>query len=306
MKALLPLLALLGLGLLGAGFLGRWWPPGDSLAVGRLWVMGGLVLIAPLAWRVGLRRLSVAVLLTLLMAAVPTGLAWRGAMGPGREAGTGAGAGAGAGLILYQKNVNYRGGDRAALIADLRASGADVVALQETVAADQAMFAALEDLYPTQVHCRSSVVGDVAILARAPAVAGSAACSRHDNWATLRLELPGIGAVQVVSLHLAWPWPFSQALQLPGVVGALTGMEGPVIVAGDFNMQPWGASVAAVAATIGGQRLGGHGTTRVGWLPPPPVIIDHVLVPGGWGGTVTLRPLTGSDHRGLLARITPP
>ena len=71
-------------------------------------------------------------------------------------------------LLLYQKNVLYSGGDRAALVADIRASRADIVTLQETVAADAAMFAALADDYPTQWHCRSNAIGDCRGIVAAP------------------------------------------------------------------------------------------------------------------------------------------
>ena len=73
---------------------------------------------------------------------------------------------------------------------------------------------------------------------------------------TLRLAIADLGEVQVVSLHLSWPWPFSLPQQLPGVREAMAALPGPVIVAGDFNMQPWGASVSAVGRAARGQAAG--------------------------------------------------
>ena len=292
--AALAALTVAGLALLALGHLGRWLAIGDTAAVGRLWVLAAAVVVLPGLWRVGRRGMAVIAGLAVLVSAGQTALAVRSA-----PAGQGA-------LLLYQKNVLYSGGDRAALVADIRASRADIVTLQETVAADAAMFAALADDYPTQWHCRSNAIGDVAVLSRHPMVPGSAVCDQAHSWVTLRLAIADLGEVQVVSLHLSWPWPFSLPQQLPGVREAMAALPGPVIVAGDFNMQPWGASVSAVGRAAGVRRLGGYGSTYPGFGIWAPLIIDHVLIPQGWSGQAETRPLLGSDHLGLLARITGP
>ena len=72
------------------------------------------------------------------------------------------------------------------------------------------------------------------------------------------------------------------------------------VVAGDFNMMPWGRSVAAIERASNPGRIG-----RAAWtydLYGYPLAIDHVLATGGFG-SLDARPNLGSDHRGLVARI---
>ena len=75
------------------------------------------------------------------------------------------------------------------------------------------------------------------------------------------------------------------------------------LIAGDFNMVPWGESVQRIKQAAGNRYLGAfRNTHNLGglFLPLP---IDTVLVPRGATGTVELRGYMGSDHRGVLARI---
>lgn len=282
---------------LAGGFLGALHPAGDSLAVGRLQVLtAGAILLAGLL-AAGMPRLAGLTAVALLLAGGATWAAWRG----------GAAAGEGA-FALYQKNLLYVGGDRTALIADIRAADPDLITLQEAVAGDpddDAMLAGLADRWPHQLRCRSNAVGDVAILSRHAFLPGSTLCDEHDSHAVARLVLPGAGEVTVVALHLAWPWPFRQAGQLAGLRARLDGLAGPVIVAGDFNMQPWGRPLGLLARSAGAVRVGGYGTTYARFGPLAPVIIDHVLLPAGWQAQAGTRPEFGSDHRGVVARFGP-
>ena len=71
------------------------------------------------------------------------------------------------------------------------------------------------------------------------------------------------------------------------------------MIAGDFNIFPWAASVGQLQAAS---------RTRVAspvrptyWLHGVPLFLDHVYAPGG--GSASYRPLLGSDHRGVLAVV---
>ncbi|MCS6758782.1 MAG: endonuclease/exonuclease/phosphatase family protein [Candidatus Devosia euplotis] len=55
-----------------------------------------------------------------------------------------------------------------------------------------------------------------------------------------RLRTPRGKAFTLLTAHIDWPFPVDrQREQLEGLSSALAGIEGPPIVAGDFNSTPW-------------------------------------------------------------------
>ncbi len=109
------------------------------------------------------------------------------------------------------------------------------------------------------------------------------------------------GRLWLVSIHLHWPWPYRQAAQLATLVPMIEGLDGPTVIAGDFNMVRWSTALGALR-TAGRVRNAGPVRGTYPQFGPLLVLpIDHVLAPGG--GTVALRPLLGSDHLGLVAEV---
>lgn len=304
MRSMVIQLFVLVLGLLllalASGFAGRWHPAGDSLAVFRLQfavaaLLVALVLavLAPQGWRFALAAL---VVLGLVLPAAS------GYAGLGVEPGNGTVSGSA--LRLYQKNMNYLTADVEHIAADIRASGADVVTLQEVSPRNRALMALLAGDYPSQAFCPRRGVGGMAVLSRL-SLAGDEGAVCGSGLTALRLMGPR-GAFWAVSVHLFWPWPYRQAEEAAALAGVLAGLDGPVLVGGDFNMVPWGASVRGMARAAGAHVAGPTRTTftALGRLFPLP--IDQVLLPEGWQGANTLRPELGSDHRGLLTDISLP
>jgi endonuclease/exonuclease/phosphatase (EEP) superfamily protein YafD len=160
------------------------------------------------------------------------------------------------------------------------------------------MLEALKDSYPHQLRCPGRAVGGTAILTSLTPVPGTEVCA------------PGLTAMQLiagderfwaVSIHMHWPWPYSQAEHVEMLVPILTQLKGPAIMAGDFNMVRWAYSVKRMAASLdvrpGGPTIGSfQGLSAV-----LPLAIDHVF--STRSGRVTLRGLHGSDHYGLLAEM---
>lgn len=276
-----------------AGFGGALHPAGDSLAVFR-----GVLSVAALAFAAALAALGfrqaamlgAAVPALALASLAPDRIGW-----PGAEA-------APPGLVLYQKNLWVGLADPALLVADIRASGADVVTLQEVHARNLPVIEALADAFPTQVVCPRSRVGGVAVLARWPAVAGSAVCAEGRGLVAVTLDAPG-GEVTVASVHLHWPWPHGQPRQVECLEPVIAALPGPVVIGGDFNMVRWSSALRRIGAAA---RAAPVGRTRVTFPLGPGGLaglsIDHVLAPGG-AGDARLRPLLGSDHRGIVARV---
>jgi endonuclease/exonuclease/phosphatase (EEP) superfamily protein YafD len=110
--------------------------------------------------------------------------------------------------------------------------------------------------------------------------------------------------IWLVSVHLEWPFPYDQFRQSRMIAKRITELQGPVLIAGDFNMVPWGWGVQRIGKAAGNRRLGAfRNTFDLGsWLLPLP--LDSILVPQSATGKVELRPYLGSDHLGVLARIS--
>lgn len=273
---------------LAVGYLGWLHPVGDSLAVGRGVAAATILILAVIASFSGLRMAAfVATLLALLTGGqVLLAYAWPGL--PGR-------------YEVYQKNMLYRNDDLPALEADIRAADAQIVTLQEVSTPNESMLTALRDVYPTQHLCPGTRVGGTAILTKLTPVPNTAFCG------------PGLAALQVVagtegqdrfwlvSVHLHWPWPYSQAEHVDMLLPILDKLQGPVVMAGDFNMVRWANSVTRMADIVDSRPAGPTFGSYIGLSETLPLPIDHVFAPRG--GRVSVRPAAGSDHLGLLAEV---
>lgn len=131
----------------------------------------------------------------------------------------------------------------------------------------------------------------------------------------VRVDAPG-GPLTFVCVHLArpWGWPLSnlgaRLEQMDALLESLEGVEGPVIVAGDFNSLPisWEAWKMAhrLQAAWNPWRDGWANSfplESIGW-PRGAVQIDHVFHDadwqsrGFWAGS-----LSASDHRPVVADL---
>ncbi len=273
------------------GFAGVLHPAGDTLAVLRLHAAAALAVTGLLLGLSGARRGWVAVALAAVAAAPFAPLQLARAAAPQSA------------LTLYQKNLSFRLADPAPVIADIRAAVPDVVTLQEVTKRNRAVLAGLADVLPTQHVCPFARVGAVAVAARWPARPGRTICAEGQGLAAVQVDSPH-GPLWLVSLHLHWPWPYRQPEQLAHVLPILEGLEGPVLIGGDFNAMPWSHAVRRIGAATGAARVGRAANSFPRYSPWVPLPIDQVLAPGGAGAT-ELRPLLGSDHRGVLARVDP-
>lgn len=276
--------------LLLAGYGGALHPIGDSLAVFRWELSLGLVGIAFLILITGGWRSASILSLVAVMAGAPILLAMQG-----REPGTA--------LTLYQKNIWVGNGQGAAIAADIVATGADIVTLQEVDRRHDPMVDRLRGSFPAWQRC----FGGIHVFSRLPVASGGGRCLDDRGLAVALLQVEtAAGPVWVASVHLSWPWPRAQADQAARIADAFAALEGPIVVAGDFNMAPWGHSVRRIGRAAGAEPAGPLlATHHIPGLGLPPLRIDHVLVPAGWTASVELRDRLGSDHAGLLARIGP-
>lgn len=288
-----------------AGALGRFAAPLDALAVLRVPVAVATLGLAALLggpWRMVAGLFAIAMLASW---AGPRALP--GVPGP---------------ITLYSKNVWFANDRLDALAGDIRASGADIVTLQEVSVTNSPLMARLEPDFPARHTCPFSTWGGLAVLSAWPATGAAPVCSARRGLAALQVASPD-GPLWIVSIHLRWPWPARDGWALSRELAReIDALEGPKIVAGDFNTMPWAFATRSIARAAGGRVVGPHRASLVidarGWLVRGdvttglrqaragfghvPVPIDHVVAAGG---RVETRPRFGSDHLGLVARVAP-
>lgn len=270
---------------LGLGYMGRWLAMGDSLAVGRGWAAGALVVLAVIATLAGLRMQAFAAILVAMVTGGSVALAYVWPGPPGA-------------FTLYQKNMLFRNSDLAGLEEDIRKVSPVAVTLQEVSDSNRALLAALTDVLPHQLYCPFTTVGGTAVATSLPPVPGGEICA--PGLAAMQVQLDK-RQVWIVSVHLDWPWPYEQTDHVAELLPVLARLEGPVAMAGDFNMVRWAASVGQLAAVARVQPAGPTGGSYMGFAPWLTLPIDHVFAPNG--GRISFRGALGSDHLGLVAGL---
>lgn len=283
MKLIWGLIAV-GLAALCLSFLGALRPVGDSLAVFRF---GLCLCLLALAAALRARPLPALLVVGLACAGMASVLWYKLPQGaPGA-------------ITIYQKNLFHQNSDLMGVADDILATKPDFVTLQELSVANDALLDRLSTAYPHQHICRVTQRSGIAVLSQIKPV-GDGTCSRRYGLAQITVDLPQ-GRHHVASVHLSWPFPGAQPRQIRHLIDDLEALAHPILLAGDFNMVPWSHALSDVAHASGTRHAGPARTTfLIGFVP---ISIDHVFAPGG-GRSVT-RPLLGSDHFGVLAKVHP-
>jgi len=272
---------------LAASYGGDFHAVGDSLAVFRGAILMGCAVCAVLVWRWAAAQVLLLAVVCISIFQLSDGAFARTPEQPD--------------LTLYQKNLLYFERDRAAFIADVLASDADVVTLQEISPSNEAVLDALREVFPHQLLCNERGQRTTAVLSRTSLL--ETECLDAGGTARVLTKLNGED-VQVYSVHLYWPWPHNQARQVDELSPILfADRTERTVIGGDFNMAPRGRSIATIEKVTNTRRVGRAVATYD--LYGYPLAIDHVLASGG-SGTIEARDKLGSDHRGVLARIAWP
>ena len=297
----LYVLGVMVLGLLWlAGIHGRWWL--DLLNIFALYVFAPLVVLVPLAWLLGARRLRVAASLALAIF-----VALFGQQFIPRAAAQASGTP----LRVATLNLHYslEPAQLEAMLAAIRAETADVVALQElSIPAATAIKQGLLRDYPYQILEPSDisftglgVISRYALERQRPAqkipaqlihvrVAGVSVSLLNVSLTSpeiKRRRLPVVGWVQGLGGYQIKKRTNDIAQLLP----AIDQIRGPLVIAGDFNLSDREADYAQFATRLHDafrETTWGFGHTfpnnlRLGPVPIPfPLIrIDYVWSAGG-------------------------
>ncbi|MGJ8622194.1 MAG: endonuclease/exonuclease/phosphatase family protein [Yoonia sp.] len=265
------------------GFAGAVHPAFDSLSLLRLPL--AVLCLAALVFGMG------AWLRLLLLASAVAGLVTTVPLHFGGHDGQ-----AGDGLRIYSKNLLYDNAGLALVAEDIRQSGASVVMLQEVRRLRGGILGDLSESYPYQHFCRFPGGTAVAVLSRWPI--RDRLCARGGVLAAALIDTDA-GTVWAGAVYLPWPFPYGNAEAADAAVEVLEALDGPVVLAGDFNIFPWANSVRRIQRTAGLKPALPIRPTFD--LYGVPLFLDHVHAPDG--GAVRYRPALGSDHLGVVADV---
>jgi endonuclease/exonuclease/phosphatase (EEP) superfamily protein YafD len=204
-------------------------------------------------------------------------------------------------IIHYQKNIRVNHSRPAELVREIVSFRPDTISLQEIAEADKPVLDLLKDDYPSQHYCYVKHLSGIAAVSRWPMVEGTQTCFGGWGIAGFQVDMPE-GRVWVLSAHIEVFLEGFRREILQALVPQLEALEGPVIIGGDFNSEPYFTSTHRLADAAGVERIGRPVTTfmlfdRIG------IAIDHIMATGG-EGIIMQRPKLNSDHYGVVSRFT--
>lgn len=185
-------------------------------------------------------------------------------------------------------------------------TAADVAVIMETPGIEPFLDEIAQTM-PYRVGCADTTTCDISILSRMPIEGGT--IRRVPPFDRERLAIAPITVdgqrVTIVAIHLSKPY-FDEAswVELWQLQRALANIEGPVILAGDFNAAPWSDPLARLARASDLIPPPSHPATwpvRLGALGVP---IDNMYSRGmARIEAIASGDNFGSNHRPLLATV---
>ena len=222
-------------------------------------------------------------------------------------------------LTLITHNV-YVNNDRIdAMVAWLASRPADVVVLQELAPEPIQRLNRGDDGYPFRVVAEDVYVYDdgetteaIAVLSRWPIVESRRLNAETRSWQAMLVRIdtgdgfrPWIVAVHPPSPVFAENLPVRDRI-LRELATAIATLDGPVIVAGDFNATPYTPAFRTFVEAAGVTTFRRFSATFPDRLGGAGLPIDHVMVRDARLSRLQALPSIGSDHRALAATILLP
>lgn len=204
-------------------------------------------------------------------------------------------------IIHYQKNIRINRKNHEELAREFLRFRPDTISLQEIASSDKVVLDLLKDTYPSQHYCYVKHLSGIAALSRWPMVDGTQTCFRGWGIAGFQVDMPE-GRVWVLSAHIEVFFEGLRPAILRALLPQLEELEGPIILGGDFNSEPFFTSTVALANAARVQRIGRAIPTfelfdRIG------ISIDHIMATGG-DGVLMQRPKLASDHFGVVGKFS--
>lgn len=208
---------------------------------------------------------------------------------------------------IYAKNDNLN-----ALALSVLEVDPDIVVFQEFWRWHRAgLEERLTKTYPYTLHCQGGRRSFVALYAKIPFAPQPGndcmdSLTADQRTSIISVQFPATethGSFSVVTTHFDWPVPIQrQRKQVDTFIEALAQVDGPVLVAGDFNSTPYSYSLKSLIERASLQRIAKNIPT---WpapptypIPMPPWLqLDQIMSRGNVIATPAHRgPNGGSDH----------
>lgn len=257
----------------------------------------GLLLVLALVLRLRLAALLAGGLAILHLAAVWPFLSAPAVAATPDEAGTR--------FRLATANVQWSNRDHAAVLDWVRQTEPDILVLQEATRSWQDALVELGEMYQYVAPFDWKNGTPLHIFSRWPIIEAASRVPARGffNYLTARIEIEG-QEVTVLAAHAPLPRNASLSrtrnLYIREMAAIAAASDGPVILAGDFNITPWSPHYAPLEDDGGLRNVAaGRGwlPTWPTWLPVGGLAIDHILVSEALAaGALTRAPALGSDH----------
>ena len=284
------------------GFLGTLHPAFDAFAHFRahLAVLMGAMALLLLFTRM---KREAAMILLLAVMAFSTTLSGTSRL-MGRSAADANAAPAGARYSLLQINLLFDNPDPKRLVQLIGRERPDIITYQEAGSVWTSWLDILKGSYPFRHECKLGDYGwGVGILSRRPFAEGAQSlCSEDGTLAMATFNFGGSPAM-IAAFHSRWPWPYRQPQQIADAEPLFRQINGPAIIAGDFNSAPWSQAVRHIEQMSNTNHMAGIGPTWLttdlpaAWRPFIGLPIDQLLVsPAIEAPKVRTLPDAGSDH----------
>lgn len=222
-------------------------------------------------------------------------------------------------VTAMQANIWLGNADTDSLVAQVKSMEVDVIAVNELTnsALERLIASGIESELPYSfVRPLPTGGGGTGLWSRFPLTDQV----HHEefilNALSARIQLPDGKSAAVYALHPVPPWPVETWVwagemdRIRTMLEAIPEDSGPVIIIGDFNSTrdhvKFRDLVTGRFRDAADQVGGGiQNTYPADRQPLPPMIaIDHILTSGAQAQSVETVVLAGSDHRGLLAKLT--
>ncbi len=213
----------------------------------------------------------------------------------------------GATLRVLFHNAWMRNEDPARVLALVRSTRPDIVALIEVRRDWRPAVETLADIYPYRVM--EPRYGETVILSKTPLVPSDAP-GAGASIVFAEISRPDGAPLRIAVTHFTRPWPWDRAGaqrgQLARFAEAWRANGAPDVVVGDFNGAPWSPPLRTLAQTTGLRPAVGAGGTWPTFLPAIfRMPIDNAFVgPRVREISRHVRGPTGSDHAPVLYDVT--
>lgn len=211
---------------------------------------------------------------------------------------------------LMQLNLRFNNPEPNKVLSLIGRTQPDVITLDEVSDMWREKIELIRAAYPYRVLCPSeSWVGAAAVLSRRP-FDGEGVCDDTDSFAKATVSFGG-KAVDIVALHVDWPWPFAQFQRIEGLKPYLGSIGTTALAAGDLNAASWSYAARLIADSGSMKLMPGPGPTWLyrrlpaalrPWIGLP---LDHVFAKGAIDiHSIATAGDVGSDHAPLIVEFS--